>query len=197
MKNSLFSYFGKCLFGICYVLLLIMIVLSGNSTEEIVTNNINRVKILKSERLLLGDTSEVANLAFLRVYNTAEIKEYGPTNYVEFGGTLTGYGPDCEGCSGIIACSPYPNVQNGNIWYDDYEYGHIRIVAADRSIPCGSIIIIQNYAFNDYNDFYAIVLDRGGAIVGLTMDLLYDSEQTTIPVGRQRDINFQVVRWGY
>lgn len=195
MKNNLFSYLGKCVLGVMYGVALIMIILSGNNTEEIVTNNVNRVKILKSERMIAGEKEQKLN--FLRVYNTYEIKQYGPSNLVEFGGTLTGYGPDCEGCSGIIACSPYPNVQNGNIWFEDPEYGRIRIVAADRSIPCGSIINIQNYMFNEYQDFYAIVLDRGGAIVGMTMDLLYDSEASTLIVGRQRDINFQVVRWGY
>lgn len=195
MKNNLFSYLGKCVLGVMYGVALIMIILSGNNTEEIVTNNVNRVKILKSERMIAGEKEQKLN--FLRVYNTYEIKQYGPSNPVEFGGTLTGYGPDCEGCSGIIACSPYPNVQNGNIWFEDPEYGRIRIVAADRSIPCGSIINIQNYMFNEYQDFYAIVLDRGGAIVGMTMDLLYDSEASTLIVGRQRDINFQVVRWGY
>lgn len=195
MKNNLFSYLGKCVLGVMYGVALIMIILSGSNTEEIVTNNVNRVKILKSERMIAGEKEQKLN--FLRVYNTYEIKQYGPSIPVEFGGTLTGYGPDCEGCSGIIACSPYPNVQNGNIWFEDPEYGRIRIVAADRSIPCGSIINIQNYMFNEYQDFYAIVLDRGGAIVGMTMDLLYDSEASTLIVGRQRDINFQVVRWGY
>ena len=42
-----------------------------------------------------------------------------------------------------------------------------------------------------------IVLDRGGAIVGLTMDLLYPSEKDTVIIGRQYDINFKIVRWGY
>lgn len=44
----------------------------------------------------------------------------------------------------------------------------------NKSIPCGSIIKISNY-FD--SDFYGIVLDRGSAIVGLTMDLLYESEK--------------------
>ena len=45
--------------------------------------------------------------------------------------------------------------------------------------------------------FTGIVLDRGSAIVGLTMDLLYPSEKDTLVIGRQRNINFQVKRWGW
>ena len=116
---------------------------------------------------------------------------------IEFTGTLTGYGPDCEGCIGVVYCKPHPNVQNGNIYYNDKEYGKIRIVAADYSIPCGSIVKISNFKFMEYEDFYGIVLDRGSAIVGLTMDLLYPSEDDTIIIGRQRNIKFTIERWGY
>ena len=115
---------------------------------------------------------------------------------LEFTGTLTGYGPDCEGCSGIVGCSPYQNVQAGNIYYEDEIYGKIRILAADPSIPCGSIIKISNYNFIK-GDFYGIVLDRGSAIQGLTMDLLYESEKDTLKIGRTYNINFKIERWGF
>ena len=49
----------------------------------------------------------------------------------------------------------------------------------------------------DNKDFYAIVLDRGSAIVGLTMDLLYGSEKETVVVGRQRNIKFSIDRVGW
>ena len=49
----------------------------------------------------------------------------------------------------------------------------------------------------EYEDFYGIVLDRGSAIVGLTMDLLYPSEKDTIVIGRQRNITFSIERWGW
>ena len=90
----------------------------------------------------------------------------------------------------------YQNVTNGNIYYEDNEYGKIRILAADRSIPCGSIVKISNYKFIE-NEFYGIVLDRGSSIVGLTMDLLHEGEGDTIVVGRQYNINFEIVRWGF
>ena len=87
-------------------------------------------------------------------------------------------------------------MRNGNIYYDDKEYGRIRIVAADRSIPCGSIVKISNYKFSN-GDFYGIVLDRGSSIVGLTMDLLYTSEKDTVVIGRTYNISFKIERWGY
>lgn len=111
-------------------------------------------------------------------------------------GKITGYGPDCVGCSGNLGCAPHPNVKNGNIYFEDTSYGKIRILAADPSIPCGSIIKVSNYPYIT-GDFYGIVLDRGSAIKGLTMDLLYNSEQETRNLGRAYNINFQIERWGY
>ena len=86
---------------------------------------------------------------------------------------------------------------NGKNYYQDSNYGKIRILAADYSIPCGSIIKISNFKFVDGNEFYGIVLDRGSAIVGLTMDLLYPSEKDTVIIGRQKNIHFTVERWGW
>ena len=107
---------------------------------------------------------------------------------------LTHYGWDCKGCGGNTAIGY--NVKN-TIYYNDKDYGTIRILAADKSIPCGSIIHIKNYKFVEGNEFTGIVLDRGSAIVGLTMDLLYPSEADTVVIGRQRNIEFSIERWGW
>ena len=155
------------------------IIVGGNQKVNIVTSNVNNVK---SSKL---------------VTNTNEIRNYGSLNKIEFIGTLTGYGPDCPGCGGRVACSPNPDVRNGNIYFNDTTYGKIRILAADKSIPCGSIVHITNYKFVENNEFTGIVLDRGSAIVGLTMDLLYPSEKDTVIVGRQYNINFSIERWGW
>ena len=111
-------------------------------------------------------------------------------------GPMTAYGPDCYGCMGITA-SGY-NVLNGNIYYKDKEYGKIRIVAADKSIPFGTIIRISDLnVFED--DILAIVLDRGSAI-GFNrksyFDLLYKSEKDTSFFGR-RYAKFEILRKGY
>ena len=113
-------------------------------------------------------------------------------------GKMTGYGPDCIGCSGITASGM--NVLNGNIYYEDETFGNIRIVAGDKSIPFGSIIRITGVSIAT-EPILAIVLDRGGMIGFETwkhsyFDLLFESEQAAIPVGRQ-DATFELLRRGY
>lgn len=191
-KNSLFLYLKKYFIGLIYVFILLIVIVCGNERSNIVTTNINTVKSIKYSKI-----TNIRDMDFYKkVTSTKMIKEYGKSQKLEFTGTLTGYGPDCVGCSGIVACRPNPDVRNNNIYYNDKEYGKIRILAADRSIPCGSIIKISNFKFIG-DDFYGIVLDRGGAIVGLTMDLLYPSEKDTVVIGRQYKINFKIERWGY
>ena len=112
-------------------------------------------------------------------------------------GPITAYGPDCVGCTTGKTASGY-NVRNGNIYYNDKEYGKIRIVAADKSLPFGSIIRIKNLnVFKD--DVIAIVLDRGSAIgfnKKVYFDLLYKSEKETQFFGK-RNATFELLRRGY
>lgn len=175
-----------CVFAIAFI------GLSGNKKINIVTSNVHNVKSVLSTRIVKQN-----NVSTKLVTNVGDIRTFGSNSKIKFIGTLTGYGPDCPGCGGIVACRPNQDVRNGNIYYNDNNYGKIRILAADYSIPCGSIIHIENYKFADNNEFVGIVLDRGSAIVGLTMDLLYPSEADTVVVGRQRNISFTVLRWGW
>ncbi len=193
-KKAVIRYFSLVIYG-CF---LALIIVTGKERNMIVTSNVNNVKAVKSSRIIheYGD-------GILKTYNTklvtntSDIKKYGKNNKIEFTGTLTGYGPDCPGCLGMVYCSPNPNVLNGNIYFNDSQYGKLRILAADYSIPCGSIVHIENYNFVDGKEFTGIVLDRGSAIVGLTMDLLYPSEADTVVIGRQRNIHFTIERWGW
>lgn len=189
-KNSLFFYLKKYCLKLSYVSLILLVIMLGNNKNSITTTNINTVKSIKYAKITRTNVN-----SYYVVNSVSMIKEYGSKQKIEFIGTLTGYGPDCTGCSGIVACAPHPNVKD-KIYYEDKEYGKIRILAADRIIPCGSIIKISNYKFIG-DDFYGIVLDRGSSIVGLTMDLLYSSEADTVIIGRQYQINFKIERWGY
>ena len=175
-----------CVFAIAFI------IVGGNKKTNIVTSNVNNVKSLLSTRIVKQNNSSSK-----LVTNVGDIRSFGMKDKLQFVGTLTGYGPDCPGCGGHVACYPNPDVRNGNIYYTDKEYGKIRILAADRSIPCGSIIRIKNFKFIPGDDFVGIVLDRGSAIVGLTMDLLYPSEKDTVIIGRQRNIEFNIERWGW
>ncbi len=193
-KKAVIRYF----LIITYVFIIILIIVTGNTKTQIVTSNVNNVKFIKSSRMISEyENADIFTPKIKLVTNTKDIKKYGNKYQIEFNGTLTGYGPDCPGCLGMVYCKPNPNVLNGKIYYNDKTYGKIRILAADYSIPCGSIVKISNFKFIEGDSFYGIVLDRGSAIVGLTMDLLYPSEADTVIIGRQRNIHFTVERWGW
>ena len=190
-NKELINYFF-CLF---FIIALAFIIASSNQKDVIVASNINSVKAIESSRVAL--TSKEAEEQIIPEYITVSSLEEIKNNSgkkIEFAGTITGYGPDCPGCSGILACPPNMNVLNNNIYYNDSSYGTIRILAADPSIPCGSIIKVSNY---DNQEFYGIVLDRGRDIHGFTMDLLFESENTTSYLGRRYNINFKIERWGF
>ncbi len=111
-----------------------------------------------------------------------------------FTASITGYGPDCYGCSGKVSSGQ--DVRNGNIYYEDSKYGKLRIIAADNKYPFGSIFRISN-SNALVEPTLAIVLDRGGAIKGNKIDLLYES-QSSIPNNvTQKDITIDVVRLGW
>ena len=180
---------------------LAFIVVCSNKKSNLVASNINTVKsittssFLRFEELELEkNTEEQENFIEYIDVSTLNDIENMKGQKMRFVGTLTGYGPDCPGCSGIVACQPHPNVLNNNIYYTDDSYGKIRILAADKKIPCGSIIKIENYMSEP---FLGIVLDRGRDIQGMTMDLLYESEHTSSDLGRKYNIIFNIERVGF
>ena len=109
-------------------------------------------------------------------------------------GGLSAYGPDCSGCSGYLASGRYVGE---DIYYNDSQYGQIRIVAGDRSYKYGTIVKIKSSKIG--NDIIAIVLDRGG--VGLSnrymFDLLFESEKAALKFGSFSDVTFEILRYGY
>ncbi len=109
-----------------------------------------------------------------------------------FTGTLTGYGPNCYGCSGITS-SGY-DVSN-TITYNDKDFGEVRIVAADDYFSLYTIVRITNIPNSE--PIIAIVLDRGGNVGfnrGTLFDLLFSSEQEALP--RTENITFEILRKG-
>lgn len=130
-------------------------------------------------------------------------------------GILTGYGPDCVGCGNpntgkVSTASGYhvANFVDGSIapaftiTYNDSEYGEVRIVAADDSIPFYSIIRITIPNWNE--PIMAIVLDRGST-VGFEncrsskgcltqFDLLYPTEAESL--GKTKNVKFELLRSG-
>ena len=169
------------------------VIMSG--TFRIHTNltyDISKNRSIKAVHLVSKYVPEETETKIVTTFN--ELLKYAKTNPVQFKGTMTGYGSDCEGCSGYLACPPRHNAKNGNIYFKDNEYGKIRIVAGDRSIPCGTIVEVSG--LRKYDTFYAIVLDRGGAIKGTLFDLLYTSSKEAIKLGRA-NATYTIVRWGW
>ena len=137
-----------------------------------------------------------------------EVVEKGSGAYGLYTGTLTGYGPDCVGCSkvGNVACFT-KNKENHSlitdgIYYIDDEYGKVRIVAAAKAFPCGTIVQITK---KGQTPFYAIVLDRGGSMNSawsegrVWMDLAYESNVMagSDNLTGRNNIEFSVQRWGW
>lgn len=108
-------------------------------------------------------------------------------------GTITGYGPDCYGCSGITA-SGYDLHESIN--YEDEEFGTVRILAADRSIPFYSIFRVSNIPNMD--PFIAVVLDTGGNVGfnGKTLfDLAFATENGDV-IPKTSNVTFEMLRSG-
>lgn len=123
-------------------------------------------------------------------------------------GKLTGYGPDCAGCSGRgnLACKTAKgtkhNLYNDGIYYNDSTFGQVRIVAAAiQKFPCGTIIEIVKAG---QQPITAVVLDRGGSMNSafskgtIWIDLAYGSTADA-KVGGVSGLNYQinVKRWGW
>lgn len=112
-------------------------------------------------------------------------------------GKMSGYGPDCYGCtSNKTANGTY--VGEGNIYYEDPTYGTVRILAGDKKYPFHTIVRITNSKAS-IEPILGIVLDRGGAIgIGkqFLFDLLYASESDAETIGVSNNVTFEILRLG-
>lgn len=195
MKKLSFILFRRLEYVFLFIFLA-LIISSGCGRRTNYAANIGNATSLQAAHFVVkyDDSEEV--LEVKSVANMDEVALYGPYSPVSFTGQMTGYGPDCVGCSGKVACPPRQDVRNNNIYYEDANYGSVRILAADKKIPCGSMIKIQNLTFSS-EPVYGIVLDRGGVIKGNIIDFLVASEADSDAVGRQRDVYFEIIRWGW
>lgn len=132
-----------------------------------------------------------------------EKKEYEEKVY---NGMLTGYGPDCYGCSGLgnLYCPTKNNTVhsliNDSIYYNDEEYGMVRILSADqREFPCGTIIEISNSMFDKE---IGVVLDTGSGMRNaydngwILIDLAFEKEALAHTI-TNKETKFVVKRVGW
>lgn len=137
-----------------------------------------------------------------------EVVQVGSGKEGEFTGKLTGYGPDCPGCSkvGNVACLTKEGTRhsliNDGLYYTDVTYGEVRILAADNSaFPCGTIVKVDN---GRLEEFTGIVLDSGYTMRNawksgvVWMDMAF-SKESDAKVGGATSSNtkFSVQRWGW
>lgn len=137
-----------------------------------------------------------------------EVVEVGSGAPGEYSGRLTGYGPDCPGCSvvGNVSCLTKEGKRHSlitdGVKYNDSTYGKIRILAADNSaFPCGTIIKVDNGILDE---FYGIVLDTGITMRRawkqgtVWIDLAFASEKEALTAGAtSSNTKFSVQRWGW
>lgn len=113
-------------------------------------------------------------------------------------GSLAGYGPDCYGCTSFRTASG-KYIGDGNIYYEDKEFGKIRIVAGDKSYPYGTIVKLSNTGYYS-KPIYAVVLDRGGGVgkgKKFLFDLLFETEKDALKMGSRKNVTFEILRLGY
>jgi len=143
---------------------------------------------------------------FLQPVN--EVREVNNGTDSVYVGRMTGYGPDCDTCSGQggVACrTKYGknyNLITDGIYYDDDDYGKVRIVAAPfAEFPCGTIVYVDNGRFEP---FYAVVLDTGYSMRNgyengvIWFDLAFSSENDPdVPRSTSYNTTYKVQRWGW
>lgn len=184
------SLFVLVLFGLG------LVILTGNTKKSNMVANINGVKSIEAINMVMKYDNREKKLVVKNVSNMREAKEYGPVMPISFDGQMTAYKATCNGCTGRVSCPPRQNVRNNNIYFNDQIYGNVRILAADPTIPCGTIVQITNVSFSS-EPIMGIVLDRGGAIKGNIMDFLVKEDDNMDIVGRQRNVHYEIVRWGW
>ena len=137
-----------------------------------------------------------------------EVVKVGTGKQGNYSGKLTGYGPDCPGCSlvGNVACRTREGTNhsliNDGLYYQDTTYGSLRILAADNTaFPCGTVVKVNN---GNLEEFYGIVLDSGSAMRNawkegtVWMDLAFSSQSEALTGGAtSSNTTFNVQRWGW
>lgn len=169
----------------------------------------NRLKVITEGVDGIIYTDEATNEEVVIRPMVTEVLEQGTGPNGDFVGRLTGYGADCYGCSpvGNVACHTKAGTKHSlvhdGMYYQDDEYGQVRILAAARSLfPCGTIIQVDN---GTLEPFYGVVLDTGGSMNyawetngQVWIDVAYVT-QADARVGGTTGyhVSYMVQRWGW
>lgn len=118
-----------------------------------------------------------------------------------FSGKLTTYGGDCAGGNGTsssgISLSPKTGVQGSNSAKLTINGQSYYCLAADPSIPFGTVIEITNHNLGIESTAYGIVVDRGGAITKNHIDIFNGTEAGKyFKGGMSKDAQFRIISVG-
>jgi len=185
-KNYVFRLTIVTLFIIGFLI----IISTNNKTYTNITYDISNNRSVKAMHLV--SKYILNNIQNKNVTTIEEIITYKNANNVTYNGITSGYVFSKE--QPITKCPPYQNKANGNIFYQDYQFGMTRIIEADSRIPCGSIIKISK--INNYSDFYAIVLDHSSINLGTKLNLLFESNEVANSF-EETTSTYTIVRWGW
>ena len=145
-------------------------------------------------RELIG--SQVVSQATDTIIETGAVQEGA-----FFTGRLTTYGGDCAGGNGTsstgIKLSPISGVQGSNSPKLTYNGRSYYCLAADPSIPFGTIFEITNLNLSIESTAYGIVVDRGGAIKGNKIDIFNGTEAGKyFTGGTSKNTQFKIISVG-
>ncbi len=128
----------------------------------------------------------------------------------EYTGVMTGYGPDCSTCSGrgYVSCKTEDkknfNLIDDGVYYNDDEYGEVRVLAAALSeFPCGTIVEVKS---SNLGDFTGIVMDTGYTMREQLkngvyhFDVAYETEKNEEikkATNMSGEVIYSVQRWGW
>ncbi len=173
------------------------IVVATTSSDIVVPLEEEDVLIVDEEKVIQEESStdDLKEEIVLEESNTLDDNLFYDRSVIKTEiGTLTGYGADCHGCTGITK-SGY-NL-NESIYYNDSEFGSIRILAADGSFGVNAIFRVSGVPGMD--PFIAIVLDTGGNVgygKGTLFDLAYATESDPNLIGKTSNVKFELLREG-
>lgn len=156
------------------------------NTSEMVVANTNTTTNQKTTKKVVKTTKKITTTK--KVVKTTQ-KTTKKNTTTQNGYKLTHYGPDCKGCGGNTSIGY--NVKN-TIYYNDKQYGKVRVCAMSKSMPLYSIIKIKNYKLG--GDILCAVIDRG--VGNGVIDLLVESEKKSSRLGIQKGVQIEVLRKG-
>lgn len=233
MNFYLLNLFGKWVsLGILSIMSLFGFTLEEETTE-IINSNINKnvnisSTVIEHETIETFDSSIPSNITKVITegkdgviyYNddgTIVLEEVvdeeviiGTGKNGEYTGVMTGYGPDCSTCSGrgYVSCKTEDkknfNLINDGVYYNDDEYGEVRVLAAALSeFPCGTIVEVKS---SNLGDFTGIVMDTGYTMREQLkngvyhFDVAYETEKNEEikkATNMSGEVIYSVQRWGW